>query len=348
MKKKGMVVVGAVAVFACLVFCTSASANYNFDGFSVVTRVNGTVNGGVFIDGVGWTGATALTGNFDAPDGDIKWARLYTGIWGGNPYNSGWVNATFNGIYDRNGLGPIHLQGKEDTNPNVWCSGCGKYWMWYDATNLTRAGQINTAKVSKINGSLDGRVYGIVLVVVYEGGANPKDIQYWINDGSDALHYWSWVCPECGEKNEGSTYFNGAVNTDMVTKANLTMVHLTGYEPGCDSCLKFNDNSLDTSMVDSNTFELNSWDVTDYVASSENNAWYTRCGDWPGCTDEKSDYFVNVANAILVVTLWDPWMYDTNGDGEIDKSEAIDAVQDYFDDIITKEQALDVIQLYFG
>jgi len=47
--------------------------------------------------------------------------------------------------------------------------------------------------------------------------------------------------------------------------------------------------------------------------------------------------------------LWDPWIYDTRPPyGEIDKSEAIDAVQDYFDDIITKEQALDVIQLYFG
>ena len=46
---------------------------------------------------------------------------------------------------------------------------------------------------------------------------------------------------------------------------------------------------------------------------------------------------------------WSPWVYNTRPPyGVIDKSEAIDAVQDYFDDIITKEQALDVIQLYFG
>jgi len=54
-------------------------------------------------------------------------------------------------------------------------------------------------------------------------------------------------------------------------------------------------------MVDSNTFELNSWDVTSYVNASENNAWYTRCEDWPSCTDEKSDYFVNIATTILVL-----------------------------------------------
>ena len=301
MKKKGMVAVVAIAVFACLLLCTPALADYNFDGFTVETRASGTVYGGVFIGYEPWASTTTLTGNFEVPDGTIKWARLYTGVWGGNPYNVGWMNVTFNGIYDENGLGPIHLRGEDDTNPNVWCSGCGKYWMWYDVTNLTNAGQTNTAKTWKINGSLDGRVYGIVLVVVYEGGDNPKDIRYWINDGSDALHYFSWVCPECGERNEGTTYFNGAVNKDIVTKANLTVVHLTGYEPGCDSCLKFNDNSLDTSMVDSNTFELNSWDVTSYVNASENNAWYTRCEDWPSCTDEKSDYFVNIATTILVL-----------------------------------------------
>jgi len=213
---------------------------------------------------------------------------LYAGIWGGNPTNTGWVNVTFNGIYDENGLGPIHLEGVDDTNPTVWGSGHGKYWMWYNVTNLTNAGQTNTAKTSKINGSIDGRIYGIVLVAVYEGGDNPKHIQYWVNDGSDAVHYAYESHPE---KNEGTTYFNGTVEIANVTKANLTMVHLTGYEPGCDSCLKFNDYSLDTSMVDSNTFELNSWDVTDYVASSENNVWYTR----------GEDEYVNVATTILVL-----------------------------------------------
>jgi hypothetical protein len=44
-------------------------------------------------------------------------------------------------------------------------------------------------------------------------------------------------------------------------------------------------------MVDSNTFELNSWNVTDYIESEENSVWFSQ-GD---------DDFVSVTNAILIV-----------------------------------------------
>jgi len=44
---------------------------------------------------------------------------------------------------------------------------------------------------------------------------------------------------------------------------------------------------------------------------------------------------------------WDPWVYDENGDGVIQKMEALQAVQDYFAEKITKAQVLEVIQLYF-
>ena len=274
MKKIDMVAIVTIAMVACLLFCTPALANYNFDGFSVVTRDSGTVNGGVFIDSVPWADTTTLTGNFNVPNGNIIWARLYTGIWGGRPEYEGWVNVTFNGVDDTNELGPIHLQGQNDANPNVWCSGYGKHWIYYTVTDLVTAGAVNTATTTKINatvGNFDGRVYGIVLVVVYEGGDNPKNIQYWINDGSDGLNY---VTPH----NDGTTDFAGTV-ADSVTDAELTMVHLTAYDPGCADCLQFNGAALNTSMITSNTFALNSWDVASHVESSGNDAWYSRGGD---------------------------------------------------------------------
>ena len=40
--------------------------------------------------------------------------------------------------------------------------------------------------------------------------------------------------------------------------------------------------------------------------------------------------------------------YDANGNGIIDKDEAITAIMDYFDDKISKEDAIEVIELYFG
>ena len=286
MKKIDMAAIVTIAMFACLLFCTPALADYNFDGFPVVTRDSGTVNGGVFIDYVPWAATTTLTGNFNVPNGNIAWARLYTGIWGGRPEYEGLVNVTFNDDYNSNGLGPIHLQGQNDTNPNVWCSGSGKHWLYYDVTDLVNAGVVNTATTTKINetaGDFDGRVYGIVLVVVYEGGANPKNIQYWINDGSDGLNYVT-------SHNEGTTDFAGPVS-GSVANAELTMVHLTAYDPGCADCLQFNGAALDTSMVDSDTFELNSWDVTSHVETSGNDAWYSRGGDG----------YVNVCNAILTL-----------------------------------------------
>jgi hypothetical protein len=91
---------------------------------------------------------------------------------------------------------------------------------------------------------------------------------------------------------DGTTDFAGSV-AGSVTDAELTMVHLTAYDPGCADCLQFNGNVLDTSMVDSNTFELNSWDVTGDVESSENDAWYNR----------GEDDSVSVCNAILTLVL---------------------------------------------
>lgn len=257
MNKIGITTVVAIAL-SCLLLLSSlnmpALAYYNEDGFPVETRTSGTINGGVFIGYEPWASTETLTGNFDVPDGDIEWARLYTGIWGGSENYAGWVEVTFNGVDDENGLGLIHLQGEDDTNLNVWCSGCGKHWMYYDVNDLVNAGSTNTAIISKINetdpgGNFDGRVYGIVLVVVYEGGDDPKDFQYWINDGSDGLNYNT-------DHDNGTTSFDGAVDIANITNANLTVVHLTAYYPTCSNCLKFNEHELDTSRVDSDAFEL--------------------------------------------------------------------------------------------
>ena len=246
MKKISLTTAVAIAL-SCGLLCMPTLADYNYDGWPVETRLNGTVNGGVFIAYEPWDGTTNLTLTAEVPNGTVKWARLYVGAWGGTEYDQGWVNVTFNGFYDRNGLGPIHLQGEDDTNPNVWCSGHGKHWLYYDVTELVNAGSKNTATAKKINetsGYFDGRVYGIVLVAVYEGGDDPKDIQYWINEGSDGLNYNT-------DHDEGTTYFEDLEDTDRVTNAELTMVHLTAYSPPCSDCLTFNSNSLDTSMIDS-------------------------------------------------------------------------------------------------
>ncbi len=280
-------------VIALVMVITPVSADYNFGGWPVQTRASGTVNGGVFIDYVPWNGSKDLSMSATVPNGTVKWAYLYTGFWGSTENYKGWVNVTLNGVSDRNGLGPIHLQGKDDTNPNVWCTTHGKHWLFYNVTDVVTAGATNTARARKINatyGPFDGRVYGIVLVVIYEGGDDPKTIQYWLNDGNDALHYPEATWPPAVH-DTGTTYFNGTVDLAHLRSANVTMMHLTAYDPVCSSGLTFNDNSLDTSMVDSNHFELNIWNVTQYINATENRAWYSRC----------EDTYINVPLAILTL-----------------------------------------------
>ncbi len=277
--KKSNRIVFLSAIVICML-AMPAMADYNANGWPVETRVNGTVNGGVFHDSIGWTESTTQTLVTDVPNGTVKYAYLYTGVWGG--HSTGWMNVSFNGDCTSNELGPIHLEETSDGNDNVWCTGQGKYWLWYNVTNLVNTGQVNTATTSKINGSIDGRIYGTVLVVVYEGGDDPKQIQYWINDGSDALS---------SDNPEGTTNFVGTVNTDNIAMANLTMVHLTGYSPPCSDCTKFNGNVLDTSVVNTNEFDMHTWDVTNYMEASGNDVWFS----------QGLDAYVNICNTILTV-----------------------------------------------
>ena len=44
---------------------------------------------------------------------------------------------------------------------------------------------------------------------------------------------------------------------------------------------------------------------------------------------------------------FDPWIYDTNGDGELSKAETLVAIADYNADTITKNDVLAVVILYF-
>mgnify|MGYP001098974547 CR=1 FL=1 len=68
-------------------------------------------------------------------------------------------------------------------------------------------------------------------------------------------------------------------------------------------------------------------------------------GKLPSSTFPLAD-FANQTQALAQG--WDPWAYDEDNDGEIQKIEAIHAVQDYFDWKITKMQAIKVVMLYFG
>lgn len=292
-----------------IVLCLSAvmaTASYNFDGFSLNTISSGSVYGGVFVsygDKSG-LGSTPYTTNYNLPAGNVKWGRLYVGVWGGNEGNTGWVNTTLNNIV----VGNTFLAGTGDTNPtysggtNVYSSGNGVWWVSYNVKDNITMGAINTA-TARTSGIIDGRVYGIVLTAAYNDtdGAGLMT-QYWINEGNVNLHgndtSHPWV------KDNTSVLFNGNLDSKY-TNAKLNTVYLTGTT-GEHDYLYFNavedyhrlhqlgDDGNDTigdDDVAQTYFDFFSFDVTHLVSPANNFANY-----WRGHDDNSDGWISSVFN----------------------------------------------------
>ena len=230
MKLKGMVMSALIIAAVFAAFSAPAAADYTFDGLAVKTVAggNGTVQGDVYVcygDHAGLESAKTfpyLT-NYSLPDGTVKWARLYVGIWGGTDASKGWVNTTFNGHCEGN----VSLNSSEDTatyssGTNVYGSGWGVWTVSYNCTDNVSMDATNTAE-AKTGGNIDGRVYGIALVVVYENTSLPK-VQYWINEGNLNLNYG--VDDPDYAFNCDFSWFNGTAYN--CTEANLTALYYTG------------------------------------------------------------------------------------------------------------------------
>ena len=88
-----------------------------------------------------------------------------------------------------------------------------------------------------------------------------------------------------------------------------------------------------------------------WEAEADKWIWVGSGGDLNG--DGKDDTLIGTSSKMYAIactqgSAWDPWVYDETEDGIIQKTEAIQAVMDYFDGDITQAQAIEVIMLYFG
>ncbi len=227
-----------VATLACLIiFIMPAMAAWNYDGYEVKTMESGSIKGDVFVsygDKSG-IGASPYTSNFNVPGGTEKYTRLYVGVWGGTETKTGTLSTVFNG----NNLGTVNIGGKTDTNPtyttgtNVYGRGNGVWWVSYNVTGKVTLGVANAAAATT-GGTIDGRVYAIMLVTVYSDPSEPE-IQYWINEGSYNLHYSSASYPYFQDKT--FVWFNGSAITPASAK--LTATYLVGTK-GENDYLYFN------------------------------------------------------------------------------------------------------------
>jgi subtilase family serine protease len=276
-----------VVLVIILLLSQTAEAIYSFEGVPYTDKLNtvahGTLNGGVYIDGGYGLKFTPYTNTFDVPEG-VKWARLYVGVWGGTENYEGWVQMNFNG----NGMGRTPLLGKNDNGANVYSSGYGIYWIYYDVTDKVTYG-INTATANTSRGELgnklDGRVYGIVLAAIYEDKSKPE-ITYWLSDGNVNLHGQGWSSTLPTANDHAWVSFPGLMDTGNIKSANLTVIYLTGT-PGLPDYLEFNNYNIGTDDIanagDDRTpyFDFKTFDVAKYI-KKENSMLFLRGKDING------------------------------------------------------------------
>ncbi len=282
-------VIPIAILVALAALSTPAMANWDYDGYPLNTSSNGTVYGDVYIS-VGDRDEQSFSPyitNFSVPSGTTHWAGLYVDAWGGTEDNTGWINVTFNG----NPLNPVFINGKNDTNPNAWGSGHGVWWIRYDVTNDVTPGASNQAIVtSTLYGT---RIIRAVLVDAYNNTDGCGHVTYyWVNNGNANLHYnGSTGYPY--DVDYTTAWFNGTVESPC--KADLKTVHHAGSntEPDYLYFNAFQDYHRPNQVGDDGNetwgdddiadnyygFDLHSFDVTNLMKNTGNNATFWRGHD---------------------------------------------------------------------
>ena len=249
-----------------LTLAQQAAADYKFDGTPIVAIKHDTVSGGIYVDGGHGIGDAPYTQSFSNVPANAVYARLYVGIWGGNPDYTGTVETTVNGQT----LGMLNLRGKADTNPNVVCTGFGVYLVTYEVPVSYLLEGSNAAVVTTA-GEIDGRVYGVALAAVYESEGAPE-VEYWLNDGHENLN---------GKNSYDECTTSFAAATSANSDASLTVAYLCG-SPGEKDYLYINDNQIGgddvaDSMGDSAySFDIKTFDVSDHFDPAGNSLLFKR------------------------------------------------------------------------
>lgn len=253
-----------VAILCVLIISTmapSAYAKYHFDGFPLSPVAQGQVPGNVLTFQTIGLVNSPVSCEFSLP-GDVEWARVYTGVWGGTPKYRGWAQVQVNDhLFDR-----TILYGEDDTNDNVYVTGYGVYWLTYDATSLLKKGDnkvtVNTSQRDP-ESKIDGRVYAIFVVAAVKDPKGPMT-EYWVAEGNVNLHSLGWT----GDANqqvldETSVRFSG-VDTGG-DKAALTIFLLTGTQ-GQPDYVQLNGKDLGSAPPDASIYMAGAKDIGNEVS----------------------------------------------------------------------------------
>lgn len=272
-----------LTILTLVILSQTALAEWNPDGIPLQTINHGMVNGGIYVSGGhGMEYTTTYTQDFSVPNGTVKWARLYV-----SAKDTPWIKTSING----------HLLGNYTnlaTNPKVYANYIqdhSTYWAYYDNADEWIVNGTNT-----VTADLGTRVgfntksWGIMLLVVYEGGDNPEPIEYWINEGNPLLH--GDHPPFIAYNNITNTSI-GPIDMTGLTDAELWTAYIWGSEesemqPHDTLLLNLDmiaDDASDGAGYDDQSnswrgacFDLKKWDITHSLAQN-NIVSFDRGGD---------------------------------------------------------------------
>ncbi|MCC7555538.1 MAG: DUF3344 domain-containing protein [Methanoculleus marisnigri] len=244
-------------MFIAFVLMTApVSAIYDFEGIPLQTAAQGEVRGEVLTFGTYGLTAPPIECTFSLPSKPV-WARVYTGIWGGTERYTGWEELSVN-----NGV-PVRrdLFGKDDRNEETYVSGYGVYWVAHDCTDQLRGGT-NTITLATSRGQaeskIDGRSYGIFVVVVVEDAGKPVT-RYWVAEGNENLHGEGWSGTNPTRHDTCELTLEKATPTERST-ADLTVVLLASTKGQPDYVL-FNGEDLGNPVTDLSLYPEGARDI---------------------------------------------------------------------------------------
>ncbi|OPX72975.1 MAG: PKD domain protein [Methanoregulaceae archaeon PtaU1.Bin059] len=279
-----------------LVPCISADGYVG--GIPLATVQSGTVSGGLYVDAElpSW-GSTDVTKTFASIPSvdDIAWARLYVSVYSGNMQNNyrGTATVSFDGAGDGTSWivvgaetldtpGGYTYPGEGGTGPITVNDHCNRvtsdYLMWYNVTPLIISETPKARVVTgKTDGSFDGRIKMITLVVAYNDG-DSDEVYYWVNQGHDVDSY---LADDAGMPYTGQTLFDLSSLSGNVAQATLTVNHLAST----DGTYAWNGDPIPTDPSGGNSqgafFGYNIWDLTSAVIPGESNdLTYNRTGQF--------------------------------------------------------------------
>jgi len=234
---------------------------YNFDGYPITWALYGKIHGDIFIDGGHGADTTPYSETFSLPKGNnIIWASVLIGVWGGNEYNSGWIELYLNNTMIKR----QDLNGVNDVSTNVLISTHGCYLVIYNITNYLELNTTIELKVNTGGTSFDGRVYGIILIILYS--VPNKAIKFCIGYGNIGFHY----LVQGTYYNSFSFNFKDTYDPSKFIYSDIYVSYLASSS-GENDYLYFNGILLDNNAGDESSgpyFDLDSYNVSDYLKPS--------------------------------------------------------------------------------